>query len=175
MALIQSMGLYWNREDVFWGRQKVPGTLLGINISAKKSEPVDFREQTGIYVLYADYDPVYVGQTGGKENQRLFIRLKQHTTDDLAGRWNKFSWFGVNGVIGDGTLQKDLTAFQRTDIDEGLNHLEGILINVLEPQLNSQGGKFGGSVTRYLQYRDQNLGPDRDEMLKTIYDYMQTH
>jgi hypothetical protein len=107
-----------------------------------------------------------------KESQRLFDRLKQHTIDDLAGRWNKFSWFGVNAVNQSGNLQKGLGALQRTNIDIGLNHLEGILISAMEPQLNSQGGRFGEEVMRYIQYRDTQLGPNEEEMLKTIYDYI---
>ena len=48
---------------------------------------VDFREQAGIYVLYAGSDipslrVVYVGQAG-RENDSLFARLREHTDDHL--------------------------------------------------------------------------------------------
>ena len=172
MALFQTMGLYWERENVFWGKQKQSGTLLGVDVESKKDDPVDFRDQVGIYILYADYDPAYVGQSGSKENQRLFHRLRQHTKDDLAGRWNRFTWFGVLRVNLTGLLQEDIASIPKTEIDVGLNHLEGILIHAMEPHLNSQNGRFGDQVTRYIQVRDERLGPSDDEMLKTVYDYV---
>jgi hypothetical protein len=39
---------------------------------------------------------VYAGQVGSG-NQKL-DRLEQHRRDSLAGRWNKFSWFGLRRV-----------------------------------------------------------------------------
>jgi hypothetical protein len=93
-VLIKNYGLFWAEKNVFWGVGNNAGTLLGVpakNLTAKK---IDFREQSGVYVLYADYQMVYVGQAGAG-NQKLFTRLKQHTRDALAGRWNQFSWFGI--------------------------------------------------------------------------------
>ncbi len=95
--LIQNYGLFWRRDAVFWGRAKRPGHLKGFH--AKRAKPVDFRDQQGVYVLYDEnYRLVYVGQAGGKNRHRLFDRLRQHRGDQLAGRWTKFSWFGVQGV-----------------------------------------------------------------------------
>ena len=67
-GLIQTYGLFWKVEDVFWGKPRVSGNLLGIHKGAKRSSFVDFREQVGIYVLYADYKIVYIGQAGNGSN-----------------------------------------------------------------------------------------------------------
>ena len=86
--MILSYGLHWRTERVFWGRPKVFGTLLGAASRSTKARPVDFRLQRGIYVLYADYELVYVGQTGAGTD-RLFNRLKIHKSDHLSERWKK--------------------------------------------------------------------------------------
>jgi len=56
----------------------------------------DFRFQRGIYVLYNDYGPYYVGlvRVGTLGN-----RLKQHRSDSHAGEWDRFSWFGFSRVL----------------------------------------------------------------------------
>ncbi len=56
-----------------------------------------FATSGGVYALYADYELVYVGQTGAG-NQRLFRRLRDHKKDHLSERWNRFSWFGTQWV-----------------------------------------------------------------------------
>jgi len=74
--LIRTMGLFWKREDVFWGKggKGNKATLLGVSVKAKRDEPVNFLDQIGVYALYANYALVYIGQTGtGKK--RLGSRL----------------------------------------------------------------------------------------------------
>jgi hypothetical protein len=56
----------------------------------------DFRTQSGIYILYDDYGPMYVGAVW---NDRLGDRLREHLNKrDLGGKWNRFSWFGFRRV-----------------------------------------------------------------------------
>ena len=74
-TVIQSFGLHWRIDRVQWGRPAVAGTLLGAASRSPRARAVDFREQRGIYALYADYDLVYVGQTGAGKD-RLFRRLR---------------------------------------------------------------------------------------------------
>ena len=169
MAIIQSYGLFWHVDNVHWGRGGQAGSLLGIPARARSSEPCDFREQIGIYVLYWNHDIVYVGQTGSK-NQRLFKRLRSHRRDILADRWNRFSWFGLRRVLANGNLsQEKLRA--GASISMALNHIEAVLIAAAEPTLNRQGGRFGKKrgVHRYIQFRDERLGPTPDEMLQEIW------
>jgi predicted GIY-YIG superfamily endonuclease len=166
--LIQNYGLFWNESDVFWGAGSKAGRLLGVPSSNITAESVDFREQAGVYVLYADYDMVYVGQVGAG-TQKLLTRLKQHTRDSLAGRWNKFSWFGVRWVKKtDNTLSAEADGKHSTHT-EVLDHIEAILIHSSEPKQNRQGGRFGDAVTQYLQKRDELLGPTRDEMIHDLW------
>jgi hypothetical protein len=166
--LIQNYGLFWKECDVFWGAGSRAGRLLGVPATNLTADPIDFREQAGVYVLYADYDLVYVGQVGAG-SQKLFTRLKQHTRDSLAGRWNKFSWFGVRWVKKtDSTLSAEADGKHSTHT-EVLNHIEAILIHSAEPKQNRQGGRFGEDVVQYLQQRDEQLGPTRDEMIFDLW------
>lgn len=170
-TLIKTVGFFWRARDVFWGRPKNTGKLLGKPSSKKKSEPVDFREQAGIYVLYSDYRIVYVGQTG-KGDQNLFVRLRQHRFDDLAGRWDQFSWFGVRRVLKSGDLSKKNAQFHPS-LTTTLDHVEAVLIHAAEPPRNGQQGRFGQNVKRYLQVRDERLGPPEDELLAEVHKGMQ--
>lgn len=166
--LVMCYGLFWKEDEVFWGRGSNPGTMFGVLSTNKKAGPVDFREQSGVYVLYADYDIVYIGQAGNR-NQKLFERIKQHKRDALAERWNRFSWFGTRRVLTDGGLSKEKEGAQTTH-EEVLNHIEAILIHAAEPKLNRQGGRFGDGVEQYLQFRDANLGPSTEEMIHSIWE-----
>ncbi len=157
--LIRTMGLFWKRDCVFWGKPNNHGRLLGVAPNALKDQ-IDFWNQIGVYALYADYHLVYVGQTS---KTKLGGRLKNHLKDDLAGRWDSFSWFGALRVLGGGKLSEppDVKLLKLGDI---LDHIEGVLIACAEPPLNRQGGRFGKSVTRYLQRRDDDrLGPSGPE------------
>jgi hypothetical protein len=164
--LIQTYCLFWRVEDVHWGKPKNPGRLLGYRHGAK-SKVVDFRHQTGIYALYADYDLVYIGQTGAKSGQKLFHRLRQHRRH-MGGRWNRFSWFGTKWVKQNLGLSGGTQA-SSAKLADTLNHLEAILIDVAEPKLNRQGGKWGKAV-EYKQFRDkEKLGLADSEKIQKIY------
>lgn len=169
--LIKNYGLFWSEKDVFWGAGSNAGTLLGVPARNLTADEVDFREQSGVYVLYADYQMVYVGQAGAG-NQKLFARLKQHTRDALAERWNQFSWFGIRKVNRSGALAAEADGKHST-LSGVLNHIEAILIHAAEPKQNRQGGRFGENVVQYLQRRDGNLGPTPEEMLRELWQAQQ--
>ena len=165
--MIQNIGLFWRPDQIHWGAGSQPGKLLGVLASAVTSDPVDFREQSGIYVLYSEFHPIYVGQAGSG-NQKLFVRLKQHRSDDLSERWDRFSWFGLRRVLNNGNLAKETQA-AHPDLDVVLNHMEAVLIHAMEPAHNRQGGRFGPGVERYLQTRDDRLGPTPEEMIRDLW------
>jgi len=121
--LIRCVGLFWETSNVFWGAGSQAGTLYGLTAKQVSSAPIDFREQVGIYALYADYRMIYVGQAGSGETTFLFSRLKQHFKDDLAGRWDRFSWFGLRWVKRDGQLST-LANAHHPSTDRTLNHIE---------------------------------------------------
>jgi hypothetical protein len=152
--MIRTYGLFWRAEDVFWGKPKVSGALLGSKTQSTKATPVDFREQKGIYALYANYELIYVGQTGAK-NDRLFNRLKFHLADHLADRWDRFSWFGTQWVTQQHLLSND-TAALHEDVSKVLNILEAVSIAIAEPKLNLQRGRWG-DAKQYFQVRDCRL------------------
>jgi hypothetical protein len=164
-GIIRCYGLLWKAEDVFWGRGYQPGKLLGVWARALTKE-VDFREQIGIYALYLGHQMVYVGQTGSG-SAKLFVRLRKHRRDALAGRWDRFSWFGLRGVLRSGRLSMEkMKAGAKLSV--ALNHIEAVLIAAAEPTLNKQGGRFGKGARKYLQRRDPRLGPTESEMLETL-------
>lgn len=170
--LIKNYGLFWKRKSIHWGKGNNPGHLKGRR--SLMSDPVDFREQQGIYVLYDDgFKLVYVGQAGVGVN-RLFDRLKSHRSDHLAERWSRFSWFGLRRVLGSGKLSKETVA-AHPKLSDVLDHIEAILIAVTEPPHNRQGGRFGEAVEQYLQYfDDDNLYREDSELIKEMYDKIMT-
>jgi hypothetical protein len=109
-----------------------------------------------------------VGQAGANDNQRLLDRLRTHRRDALADRWMRFSWFGVNWVKDAGDLSAD-AASANASIPDVLNHIEAILISAAEPAHNRQGGRFGESE-QYLQFRDKELGPTVDDMIRELWE-----
>jgi hypothetical protein len=122
--MIRSYGLHWRADQVFWGKPGIGnnGSLLGAASRSSKAHVVDFREQRGIYALYAEYELVYVGQTGAG-NDRLFKRLKMHRNDHLSERWNRFSWFGTQWVTQKNELSTDTAAVKQT-VEAALNIAE---------------------------------------------------
>jgi len=167
--LVHNYGLFWRRNDVFWGRPKVKGHLKGVRANETSKKPVDFRPQAGVYVLYDDnFRLVYVGQAGAGD-QHLFSRLKHHKKDALADRWTRFSWFGIKWVRENGKLALGAQNFS-IKANDILNHVEAILISSVEPPHNRQGGRFGDDVEQYLQYRDDDaLGPSTDSMVRQLW------
>ena len=168
--LIRNYGLFWRREWVFWGRGKNAGHLNGVPADAITAQPINFRMQQGVYVLYDEnFRMVYVGQAGVGDKQRLLDRLKQHTKDQLADRWNRLSWFGVRSVNASGKLHVEKSA-AHPKLSDILNHIEAILIVAAEPPHNRQGGRFGKGVKQYLQVRDKDhLGPEVADMIKDLW------
>ncbi len=167
--IIENYGLFWREENVFWGAGSSRGSLLGVPAYARTAEPVDFRSQAGLYVLYSGHDLIYVGQAGSGR-ATLFSRLKRHRKDPLADRWDRFSWFGLGRVLSSGKLAKT-NARMRSTASTTLNQIEAVLIAAAEPALNRQGGRFG-KRRRYLQVRDDRLGPTQSEMIERIYDQL---
>jgi hypothetical protein len=152
--MIRSYGLFWKSDEIFWGKQKNPGSLLGAKSQSSKAITIDFREQRGIYALYADYELVYIGQTGAGTD-RLFNRLKFHLSDHLVERWDRFSWFGTQWVTKQHKLATD-TAQVHQKMPKALNILEAVTIAIAEPRLNLQRGRWG-DAEQYYQVRDKRL------------------
>lgn len=153
--IINAFGIYWNRNFVHW---KTNPDLLGIQqIGATE---VNFKDQRGIYLLYDSREIIYVGQA---IEQTLGQRLKQHTTDRLSGRWDRFSWFGFYSVSDAGHLL-DRKKFENLDIQVLADILEAILIESVEPRQNRKQGNtlFG---MEYLQQESAEIKKKKKEEL----------
>lgn len=99
-TFIRSYGLFWSREEVNWrpgaGNRGAYRLLGRRNERLPALQLADFRAQQGIYVLYDDYGPYYVGLAA---KQAIGNRLREHTRDQHQHSWDRFSWFGFRGVL----------------------------------------------------------------------------
>jgi hypothetical protein len=155
MLAIRNFGHFWSRDLVDWGRQKVSGQLLGYRLVDRKPAVADFREQIGIYVLFTSQrEVVYIGQAGAGD-RRLFVRLRDHTTNNLRDRWSNFSWFGLRAI---NTSNLQLSEHQQPDSrcaginSDALDEIEAILLQLFEPRLNKQGPRWGDDTREIYQY-----------------------
>jgi hypothetical protein len=137
-GFIRCYGLFWSAQEVNWFPRRDGGTFRLLGRRGKKQPKVcDFRRQTGIYVLYDEYGPYYVGLT---RDQPIGNRLRQHRLDRHEGKWDRFSWFGFRPVLragrfSDGTLGLGEVP-QRLSVDSRstIGDVEALLIQSLGTQ-----------------------------------------
>lgn len=159
--IINSFGIYWNRNLVHW---KSTPDLLGVQqIGATE---VNFRDQIGVYLLHDNRETIYVGQA---IEQPLGQRLKNHITDRLSGRWDRFSWFGFHPVSDNGKLHNNIK-FDNFSVQDLGNLLEAILIESIEPRQNrKQGNLFSG--IEYLQQESPEIKKrKKEELIRELTD-----
>lgn len=134
--LVPFYGMFWMREGINW---EANPKLLGVESAG--ASPIDLSEMRGIYMLYDGREVIYVGQA---IDRPIIKRLSEHTKNRLATRWNRFSWFGLDGIHPDsGKIIKQAEDII-SDLHSLANVLEGILIEGLEPRQNRrQGDNFG--------------------------------
>ena len=159
-GMITHYGLYWSKNDVFWGQRGNAGQLLGRTSSPigrrgapsanERRSASDFRDYKGVYALFSNFELVYVGQAGIGNNHTLFKRIKQHRIGPLANRWEQYCWFGVANVP------------KQVNANDALKQLEAICIAMTNPGFNKQSGAFKGAKQVY-----QVPHPDADGDLET--------
>lgn len=154
-GLINALGMYWARSSVFW--QPAVPKILGQQQSG--STTVDFAGQKGVYLLHDGREVIYVGRT---TDRPLGVRLKEHITDRLSGRWDRFSWFGVYAVADTGKL--DTAAIGAFDLSTLIATMEALLIEGLEPRQNRKRGDDFGAL-EFLQIEDPAIDADRKRRL----------
>src|SRR5882672_2813334 len=90
-GFIHAYGLFWDADEVSWFPGPGHGRnlrLLGrIGAVGPNLRVCDFLPQRGIYILYDDYGPYYVGLT---RQTALGTRLKQHRVDKHEHSWDRF-------------------------------------------------------------------------------------
>ncbi|CAH0281059.1 hypothetical protein SRABI27_03775 [Pedobacter sp. Bi27] len=160
LRVINAFGIYWSRQLVHWGSKP---DLLGIQQLG--ATEVNFKDQRGIYLLYDGREVIYAGQA---IEQTLGDRLRQHLSDRLSGRWDRFSWFGFYAVDDKGHL-KDRKKFPDMDIQDMANILEAILIESLEPRQNRKQGNNTLVGMEFLQKESPEIKKRRyDEVIKEL-------
>jgi len=147
--LIKTYGEFWNPELVNWDNS---WNLLGKRRSDFKGPDVDVYEERGVYVLYKDYQAVYVGKA---DKQSIGYRLQLHRQSWRKGpRWDMFSWFGICGLRANDKLRSRSSAFHPRTA-ELIATLEALLIVAIDPRLNSRREKFKNAVRLFQSDTDK--------------------
>jgi len=152
-GLINAFGMYWRRENVLWSQPKLFGQ------QQVGSTAVNFTGQRGVYLLHDRREVVYVGRT---TDQNLGRRLKDHTTDRLSGRWDRFSWFGVLPVEENGELAASPS--EAFNLNNLIATMEALLIEGLEPPQNRRRGDDFNAV-EFSQVLDPEIEKRRKKEL----------
>ena len=152
-GVLRAFGMFWRRDVVVWtgGKQRLFGR------QGAGASDVDFAQQVGVYLLHDRERVIYVGRAA----DTLFARLKAHTLDRLAGRWDRFSWFGLKGVGESGALSEPVAAWTPAIVIETM---EALLIESLEPSLNRKRGDNFAAV-EYVQVADPQVENARRKAL----------
>ncbi len=145
-GLINAFGMYWSRANVLW-----TSTPRILGQQQPGSTPVNFFGQLGVYLLHDGRAVVYVGRT---TDQPLGIRLRQHISDRLNGRWDRFSWFGVYPVSESGAI--DTNSEPTYNLEMLTVTMEALLIEGLEPPQNRKRGDDFRAV-EFLQVEDPEI------------------
>ena len=153
ITCINAYGLNWERNLVNW--QPSRGNLWGYQ--PLSSNPVDFADQDGIYLLHHGSEIVYAGRTRTARSEAgLYGRLRYHNEDvRKTGRWDAFSWFGFKPVDNDtGQLQDSPEFFP---VEAVITLVETILIEGLMPRLNMRSGddiRSARETSLFFQYEN---------------------
>ena len=147
--IVSSFGMFWRRNSIEWSATP---KLLGMQQIG--ATPVDFNKQLGIYLLYDGREVIYIGRT---TDRPLGRRLYEHTSDRMAARWDRFSWFGLLPVSETGTLGGLPATYVAAKM---IPALEAILIEALEPRQNRKRGDDLSAV-EYIQKEDPEIQKKR--------------
>lgn len=165
--LIRAFGLFWRTDEVWPYATRNRSELLGRRgRHSTHLEVCNFWQQRGIYVLYNEYGPYYVGVARvGALGNRLY---SHHLRDGHRGRWDRFSWFGFRSVLGsrdERGLQVLKTAAERTrgSVFDAISDLEALMINSLGPRANRHIEHFGDAYEW-----TQVLADEREDLLSKL-------
>ena len=131
--LIGAHGLFWDRAAIDWDAPRGQTfQLLGFrNKLLPKLQICDFRRARGVYLLYNEYGPTYVGQARGASDG-FGYRLRAHDRDGFKD-WNRFCWFSFDDVArhpsypGWSDVTRDDKA-RSVDPVSAINDLEALMI-----------------------------------------------
>ncbi|MBA2647801.1 MAG: GIY-YIG nuclease family protein [Pyrinomonadaceae bacterium] len=135
--LIKSYGLFWRASEIEWNPGR--GARGAFRLLGRRGSNLpglrlaDFRQQRGIYILYGNFGPHYVGLI---RKRGLGQRLKEHLTDNHKGLWDRFSWFGFCEVLKGkdecGLCKiKNLAALSLGSSGKAIGDIEALLIKAM--------------------------------------------
>ncbi|WP_151527034.1 GIY-YIG nuclease family protein [Serinicoccus kebangsaanensis] len=155
--LIGAYGTFWDPDLVDWhGRG---WRLLGRQGLQRGTVKVaDFRRARGVYALYSDTGIYYVGLASG--TQGIGGRLRDHTRDEHAYGWTRFSWFAFDGPsetdkYDDGVLRHRQWISVEADDTVAIREMEALLLAVTRPPGNIQQTKFESANAEWMQVASQ--------------------
>ena len=150
MTIIKSYGEFWNPDTVNWkgpNGTRLRGEYTPLATTAKPKPPkavADFWNARGIYVLYSEFKPVYVGKALAPKSG-IGARLETHLTDRLIARWDMFSWYSLSkpSATSGGV---NTSGGRHLSPDEMVNTLEALAILITDPPLNRRRESVPGAI-----------------------------
>ena len=134
--IVRVFGLFWSITGVDWKMREMFGDIKRGAGTIKTNA----WNQYGVYCLYSDYKAIYVGRA---VTSTIGERLDAHRADRLAGRWDSFSWFGVNLVNANGSLRAFKTRQHKRP--DTIKALEAFAIIAFDPRLNRRHERIHGA------------------------------
>lgn len=140
MSIIKSYGEFWNPDAVDWGAKKLLGTWN--NDGARKEN--NFWSAKGIYVLYQEFKPIYVGKALA-DSSGVGKRLADHLSDRLVGRWDMLSWYSLSKPSKT-TALVNLAGGRHLSTKQMVETLEAMAILITDPPLNRKRESLDGAI-----------------------------
>lgn len=150
--LIQAYGRFWDRDLVAWhahgwrllGRQ---GLLKGT------IQVADFRHARGVYVLYNEVGPYYVGLSK-TQSKGIGGRLRDHLNDKHGSLWTRFSWFSFDAPSvknADRVLSPAAAPKVQGQSGFAIDDMEALLQRAIAPFANIQEAQFKAGKVEWVQ------------------------
>ena len=140
MSLVKSYGEFWNPDAVNWQGE----CLLGQWGAWNEHNRNNFWKAKGIYVLYREFKPLYVGKALA-DSSGVGKRLCDHLTDRLVGRWDMFSWYSLSqpSKTSDGV---NLAGGRHLSTKQMVETLEALAVLITDPPLNRKRESLDGAI-----------------------------
>lgn len=160
--LIGAHGLFWERDAIDWDAPRGRTfQLLGYRHErVPKVQVCDFRRSRGVYLLYNEYGPTYVGQAQGSTDG-LGYRLRAHHRDGFKD-WTRFCWFSFDNVQPStdypgwcDVLREDTV--RSVGVESAINDLEALMIVAFGLKSQNQMSLTGSGLKWKQLTRDECL------------------
>lgn len=141
--LLKCFGEFWNPAIIDWSKEE----LLGHIKDDKHTYEIDFWGARGVYVLYENFRPIYVG----KSEVSIGDRIAKHLGNRLAGRWDMFSWYSPD-KINKTTCTLNRPNVRNSGISSIIKTFESIIILSTAPPLNRKYENIPGA--QFVKQKD---------------------